>query len=712
MDALFDSDEVFIAKPRPSIPVPAERARLRAAFELNAWQVADACGITEETLLAWEQGTSSPLGDEAATYGYLLDTLQARLTGKAQQWPVPTLLPDWAALGRLKLELPSSADGEEPCRRCHEPTTQRVGGRPQHLGTRCPAPGSQRPPAPVVSAVVPQQPAPAAPFSAPHAAQQGPPARYLRYPAARGRHYSDGPLAVLEADGTGLLAHLADGRVRLCPVRDLPGLLEWTLRAPLGAAPIRAEGLPSGPLLVLTPTALTRLGLPTAAPAQAQRHPRSDHVLLHQLRTVGWQSDDQGLGPWMRLHPSAGDPACESVHLAVTAWGALHHDAWQLPDDLSPAQLALVMGQYAHLVRTPTGEPGACGHRLMSDLRPPEHRHAVTRALLARGVPSALTARTDPAPCDAPTGHRSAGEDTLADIDIDWWRLPTPEEASYPHVVCFAVNLHHFADSNNIRVSDVPARHVYHPDFDPKIPGSWLVDLSGTDPNPHLPPAFASSGLAWHTTPALAYATMRGIRPQPVQAWLRPGKTNPYFDPWYKHVRLARLAVLERLGLTKDPDTPGLLAALRDLPRADCGQRALLNVIDATAQDAFTAMAQPPTHPDQALLTTWPTPDDPTWRPDLRAAVTANARANVHRKLSRTARDGHFPLAVADGHLLYATRSPDLTEITEAPNCDFRIGLSPGQIRPVAVRPMHWYQAQCTDNANAARALKNSCAAW
>ncbi|MFE6699196.1 helix-turn-helix domain-containing protein [Streptomyces sp. NPDC057718] len=714
MDALFDSDEVFIAKPRPNLPPPVERAKLREKLKLTPWQVADACGITEETLLAWEEGTSAPLGGEAATYGYLLAVLQAHLTGEPTQWPVPALLPDWAALGRLKHELTAAMTGEEPCRRCHEPTAQRVGGRPQHLGTRCPAPGVPRPYASVAASAAPpqRQPAPSDSLPAPRAAQPASPPRHLHYPAARGRRYGDGPLAVLASDTTGLLAHLADGRVRPCPARDLPGLLEWTLHAPLGAAPIRAEGLPSGPLLVLTSTALDRLGLPVEAPDQAHRHPRSDHILLRQLRSIGWQSDDHGLGPWMRLHPTTGDPACESIHLAITTWGALHQDAWQLPDDLSPTQLAAAIGQYANLVRTPTGAPGTCGHRLMSDLRPPEHRHTVTRALVARGVPSALTTRADPAPCEAPPGHQLAGEDTLADTDIDWWRPPTPEEATRPHVVCFAVNLHHFADSNNIRVSDAPAKYIHYPAFDPKTPGSWLVDLSENNPHPLLPPAFASNGLAWHTTPALAYATRRGIRPQPVRAWLRLKKSNPYLDPWYERVRKARLAVLQSLGLTSDLDTPDLLTALGDLPRADPVQRALLNALDATAQDAFTILDQPPAQPDQALLNNWTTPDDPTWRPDLRAAVTANARANVHRKLSRTARDGNIPLAVADGHLLYATHTPDLTEITEAPSCEFRIGLSPGKIRPVAVRPMDWYQAQCTDHTNAARTLKNSCASW
>ncbi|MFD5123622.1 telomere-associated protein Tap [Streptomyces sp. NPDC058385] len=717
VDALFGPEAVVTAKQRPGLPAPAERSRLRTDSGLSAHQVADACDVTEETLLAWEQGTAAPLGDSESTYGFLLCVLQARRDGTQVQLPAPPLLPDWAALGSLRHEIPTNAAAQEPCRRCQELTTQRVGGRPQHLGTRCPGPGAPAAP----SAAPPTSPVPvlrqrtatsASPTPTSRATQLRPPVRVLPYPPVQQRQYTDGPLAVLDATDTGLTAQLADGRVRSCPAGTLPDLLAWTLHTPLGAPPVRAEALPSGPLLVLTPKALTHLGLPMSAPTTAQCHPRSDHPLLTQLRTIGWQSDDHGLGPWMRLHPSTSDPACDSVHLAVTAWGALHHDTWQLPEQLTPAQLAAVLGQYAFRVRTPVGEPGICGHRLMSDLRPPRHRHATTGAVLTDGAPGALTTLTDPAPCEAPAGHQLAHGDTLADTDIDWWRPPTAEEAQYPHVVCLAVNLHHFADSNNVRIANGPARHFHHPAFDPKIPGSWLVDLSTIASHPRLPPAFASRGLAWHTTPALAYATLHGLRPQPVQAWLRTAQAGPYFNPWYQHLRQARLAVLQRLGLASDMDTPSLLAALDNLPSAEPSQRALLHAMHTTIHDAFTAMALPPAQPDQALLGTWPTPKDPTWRPDARAAITANARANLHRKLCRTARDGYFPLAVADDHVVYATRTPLLTEITETQHHGFRIGLSPGQVRPVTVRPMAWYQDQCTDAANAARTLKNSLTAW
>ncbi|MFD3580506.1 telomere-associated protein Tap [Streptomyces sp. NPDC058644] len=720
MDGLFDLDAVVNAEPHDGgLPAPDKRSRLRMESQLSPHQIADACDVGEETLLTWEEGTATPHGDSAAIYSHLLEALDARLNGTAAPQPSPRLMPDWAALGSLRHEIPTVAPDQAACRRCKQPTTQRVGGNPQHLGTRCPAPDTTPQPATTAPAFTPtRHPAPGPPpfVPAPRPPHSTPATQHLHYPALAARRYSDGPLAVLDAADHSLQAYLADGRTRSCPARSLPALLAWALSTPLGAAPVRTEGLPSGPLLVLTSTALAHLGLPTTAPAPPQRHPRSDHPLLQQIRAIGWQSDDDGLGPWTRLHPSNGDPACDSIHLALTAWGAVHRDAWNLPPDLTPAQLAAVLGQYAARVRTPIGPPGACGRRLMGDLRPPAHRHAATGALVADGASGALTSLVDPAPCEAPPGHQlahqRAEQDALADTDIRWWRHPTPDEAQYPHVLCFAVNLHHFADSNNIRVANAPAQHVFHPDFDPKMPGSWLVDLSTVTPRPFLPPAFASHSLAWHTTPAVAYATLHGARPQPVQAWLRRGPTGPYLNPWYRHLRLARVAVLEQLGLTDELDTPDLLAALADLPQADAVHRALLHALHATAHGAFAALTQPPTQPDQAALATWPTPQHPTWRPDLRAAVTANARAKLHRKLCRTARDGLFPLAVAEDHILYATRTPDLTEITDVPHSGFKIGLSPGHVRPVTVRSMDWYQDRCAEDSNAAELLKGTCTSW
>lgn len=727
MDGLFGLDELIGSTGQPSdgLPDPAEWHRLRQESKLSLHQVADACGVSETTVRAWEEARTTPRGQNAVIYRHLLNALSGRLTATPVPQPPADEAPDWAALGALRHELPTQAATNAPCWRCQQPTAQRVGKRPQHLGTRCPTPTTAHPeptaypsPPPVSArAAPPAAPAAAAPPLPPHSPHPPVPASArLAIPPLGSRKTTQGPLAVIDAAPQGLTAHLADASIRSCTAGDLPGLLAWTLRQGFGAAPLRPEALPAGPLLVLTPSAFARLALPATAPSAPQRHPRSDHPLLHQIRAAGWQTDQDGLGSWMRLHPSTGDPACDSIHLAITDWGALHHDTWNLPPDLDASQLSCLLGQYTSLLRTPLGEPGACGHQLMSDLRPAPHRHTTMRTRAASGVRGALTQVVDPAPCEAPSGHQlaagRAAQDTIADTDIHWWRPPTADEAARPYVVCLAVNLLHLAGCNAIRVANGPAHHVSYPAFDRKMPGSWLVDLSSEPHHPLMPPPFAGNGPAWHTTPALAYAAIRQAQPQPVEGWLRPALAVPYLDPWYRRIRLARLAVLERLGITEHMDTPDLLAALHNLPHADPGQRALLHAIHATAEDAFTALAQPPTQPDQMALTAWPTPDKPTWRPDLLAAVHANARANLHRKLGLSARDGYFPLAIAGDHALFATHTPHLSEITDQPNSGFTIGIAPGHVRPVATHPMHWLKDRVAEGVNAAQALKDTCPSW
>ncbi|MFZ4240366.1 helix-turn-helix domain-containing protein [Streptomyces murinus] len=729
MDGLFDLNDLPDGSRRPpgGLPDPSERCRLRKDSGLSAYQMADACSVSEATIHAWEEGKAQPRGRNAETYRLVLAALAARLTAAPGPRAETAEVPDWAALGALRHEIPTQASAMEPCWRCWQPTAQRVGGHPQHLGTRCAALTTTRTataatPPPPAAAPAARPPAPLSPgltgtLPSPRSPWPPPPSRArLVIPPWNHRSTAGGPLAVLEADAPSLTAHLADGSTRPCEAADLPELLAWALRHRLGAPPLRAEGMPAGPLLVLTSSALARLKLPATAPTGQERHPRSDHPLLRQIRSVGWQTDANGLGPWMRLHPSNGDPACDSIHLAVTDWGALHHDAWNLPPHFTAGQIALLLAEYTSLLRTPTGSPGTCGVQLMRDLRPAPHRHTTTGALVATGVRGALAQVVHPAPCEAPPGHQLAAhrqeKDVNADADIHWWRPPTQDEAARDHVVCLAVNLHHLAGSNSIRVSNGPAEHAIRPAFDHKTPGSWLVDLSTMPHHPQLPAPFAGTGPAWYTTPALAYAGVRNAAPQPTEGWLRRAPAVPYLDPFYASIRKARIAVLETLGITGDMDAHDLHQALDALPHADPGRRALLHAIHATAQDAFAVLAQPPTQPDQMTAGTWPTPNDPTWRPDLLAAVHANARANLHRKLGLTARDGYFPLAIAADHILYATHTPHLTEITDQPNCGFTIGIAAGHVRPVTIRPMAWFEERCAEGVNAAQILHDTCPAW
>jgi transcriptional regulator with XRE-family HTH domain len=535
VDELFPADAALAVTAPHSLPVPGERLRLRLQSRLSVHQVASACSVTEATIRAWEKGASTPSGHNADVYRHLLEGLHAWLTQTSMPPHPAATAPDWPALGSIHREIPYRADTDQPCRRCQQPTGQRVGGKPQHLGTRCPTPtpASAVQPTSALLASVPHQPATPVPTPGIPARVPGTPAARLTYPTA-GRRTTAGPVAVVDADpGQGLAACFTDGHSHPLAADTFAGLLSWALTAGLGAAAVKpGAGLNSGPLLVLTHTAAARLTLPLTPPVPAQRHPRSDHPLLQQLRAIGWQTDAQGLGPWSTLHPHHADPVRDGVHLAVTAWGALYRDDWKLPDHLGTAELARLLGQYTPLLRTPIGPPGACGHRLMSDLRPPPRQHAVTGALLCPGAPGALTEHVDPAPCEAPAGHRlaegRATADSLAADELNWWRQPTTE-TECAHVVCLAVNLPHVADCNNVRIANGPAREVNQPPFNRKTPGSWLVALPPLRPqHPQLPPPFPTDTLAWHPTPAVAYAQERGvtIRPLP-QPLVRPHPPSP-----------------------------------------------------------------------------------------------------------------------------------------------------------------------------------------
>ncbi|MET9378823.1 helix-turn-helix transcriptional regulator [Streptomyces sp. NPDC002992] len=698
MDALFGTDALTTTS-AGTAPLPQERQALRRACELSVYQVASACSVSEAAVRAWEHGTATPSGDNAAAYGQLLQGLRAYVT-KTPLDRAAVPLPDWAALGALRHRIPFRDSPAPTCWRCHQPTSQRVGGMPQHLGTRCPDPHAA---APLTEHLhTPERPRVPAPR----------PANRVDYPA-RGRSTAAGPLAVLAATASGTLtAHLTGGSTLTCPAEDIAQLLAWTTTAGLGAPAVKAGGLNAGPLLVLTGTATTLLSLPPTPPSPAQRHPRSDHPVHTQLRAIGWQTSAQGLGPWTTVHPAHGDPTADGIHLAITAWGALHNDTWRLPAHLSPPQIAQLLGAYTYLLRTPIGPPGECGHRLMSDLRPPEHRHAHTNVLLCHGAAGALTQSVDPAPCEAPDGHRLArgrtAEDRMTVEDIDWWRPPIDSEATAPYVACLAVNLSHVADSNNIRVAAGPARTVQHPAFHRKTPGSWFVDLSGTPQHPHLPAPYVTAGPAWHPTEAVTYAQQRGASIHPTKGHLRTGTAGPYLNPWYQRIRDARVAALGRLGITPAMQADTLCHALEHLDEGDPVSRLLLDAVDATAAHSISVLAQQPDDPDHIPGHPFDTPPIPTWRPDLRASLIANARANIHRKLGMTARTGYFPLAVHQDHILFATHTPSILEIINQSGSGFRLGISPGQVSPAGTRTMTWYLHHCAQQINPAQLLRDA----
>ncbi len=105
------------------------------------------------------------------------------------------------------------------------------------------------------------------------------------------------------------------------------------------------------------------------------------------------------------------------------------------------------------------------------------------------------------------------------------------------------------------------------PTFNPKIPGSWLVDLSHVEVDPRLPSPFTPDGTrptgpAWYQTHTVAYAQELGYNVEPIEGYLRRA-TGAYLDPWHDRLKNAYVDTLADLGVTKDLTDAQFLAAMQ-----------------------------------------------------------------------------------------------------------------------------------------------------
>lgn len=114
IDALLDASEPV----EDGMPGPVERARLRGARKLTQQQVADAVGVSRETVGAWEAGRREPNGTCRARYLYLLQGIQEREQHRTATATLPVAGDD----------VPTRA-----CVLCGGPATDEVEGYPQHL---------------------------------------------------------------------------------------------------------------------------------------------------------------------------------------------------------------------------------------------------------------------------------------------------------------------------------------------------------------------------------------------------------------------------------------------------------------------------------------------------------------------------------------------------------------------------------------------------
>jgi hypothetical protein len=578
--------------------------------------------------------------------------------------------------------------------------------------------------------------APAAPAASERPARPAGRAATSRRPAAKKAaapavdpRFPHGPLAVLDGDGS---TYGIDGIVLDCPATTIPELVEWTLReSGLGAPKLNRYGKDSDPLIVLTAAAAVKFGLPERLEGREQRRSLrlpEDHPVVKQVAKAKWQLTQRGFGPWARIYRKAQGRERQCVQLAVLSWDALDERSWPGVAEMEPADIARVLGVYAQRVITPRGSTAVSGLELMTALRPPTkpERDPETGNWVSAYNPGSLgTEPMDPAPPEATPEHpvvvNSGWTGGFLNEEAYQWVRPvdtlSDEECMLPFAVGLDLNTAFLAAAARLVVGLSAPDHFHAPTFNPKIPGSWLVDLSHVDLDPRLPSPFTPDGTrptgpAWYQTHTVAYAQELGYDVHPIEAYLRR-ETGAYLDPWHDRLKNAYVDTLADLGVTRGLDDRAFLASMEQHKQVDPALAAVLTAIKATVKGGVGKLRERPQGKHYKEGERWPALERPTWRPDIRAAVISKARVNMHRKLrNMAAMTGLFPLAVLSDCVVYPSPGPSPLDFLpyaasgKPQPGSFRLGPTPGLAKLEGVQSMLWAVDVMEKGLNPARHIK------
>ncbi|KFG10878.1 telomere-associated protein Tap [Streptomyces scabiei] len=714
-EALFSAVDALLEQvAQDPLPPPAERKRLREAAGLSQGQVAKALDARRESVGNWETGRSEPRPPKRAAYARLLDGLAARFpaepntTAPAQDTSVPETFTNAPAPPEARLptgEAPEAAVMTTEQNSQPRPATAPVASsRP---ATTMPSSTSRRP-------------------GAKKAAPAGTPA------GATDPRFENGPLAIVDVEDGQVLAYCTGGLVLDVPAKSLPALVDWTLKeAKLGQPKLSGPGKPADPLLVLTETALERYGLPATLSEEerlAGRIPEG-HKVIKQLTRAEWQLTKRGFGPWARIYRPAKGSDRQCVQLCIPSWHALDSRHWGHAAQLPPAELARVLGVYASRVMTPRGSTAVTGLELMTALHPPTHavRDEGTGALRQADDKTPGSLGKDPvdcAPCEAPDGHpllkdlprfhvRGPAE-KLFEEAYDWARPMTDAECTLRHLVGIDVNMAFAAGANGLVVGLGAPTHVKAPVFDPKLPGSWLVDLSHVDlskvkvgkdkwadldasllPSPFTPKGERPEGPAWYATPTVAYAVELGYDVAPIEAHVRYNNGR-YLDGWYNRLRDAYLATMADLGVDADLSPEDFLAAMDGYKERDPELAIVVSAVKATVKGGLGKLRERPRGEGWRPGEPWRALSRPTWRPDIRAAVISRTRINLHRKIVKHAAfTGQYPIAILSDCVVYAadgTSPLDFLPYRDGKPLPggFKLGINPGLVKHEGTQEVLW----------------------
>ncbi|MET8716460.1 helix-turn-helix transcriptional regulator [Streptomyces sp. NPDC004735] len=714
MSELFDAVDALIAG-RAHLPRPQERERLRKAHGLTQDEVAKALDVRRATVVSWENGKTEPRPPQREAYARLLDKL-AELYPAA---PAPKAAP--AGLAAPVTPVPEAPSPAVPAA---APSTAAApsAGTPSTAAPTAGAARAVRAPAPAGAArTAPRRPA--APKTTVPPAQADP-------------RFANGPLAVVDIEDGHTVAYCVGGLVLDVPARSVPALVDWTLtEAKLGAARLNGSGKDADPLIVLTPAACERYGLPARLSDEERSAGRlpEGHKVIKQLTRADWQLTRRGFGPWARIYRPAqgGKRAC--VQLCIPSWNALDKRSWGDTAQLPAPELARLLGTYATRVITPRGSTAVTGLELMTALHPPtrasEPDHTGKRH--SQHNPGSLGKEpVDCAPCEAPDGHpllaglprfhQRTPAEMLMEEAYDWARPLTDEECAKRYTVGIDVNMAFAAAANGTTVGLGAPTHLRQPAFDPKLPGSWLVDLSHIElddrlPSPFTPRGERPTGPAWYATPTVAYALELGYQVTPVEAYVRK-ESGRYLDSWYNRLRDAYIATMADLGVTTDLTPADFLAAMDGHRLRDPQMATLLSAIKATVKGGLGKLRERPRGENWKPGEPWRALSRPTWRPDIRAAVISKARTNMHRKMLKLAdATGQYPLAILSDCAVYASDGPSPLDFLPYKDGKplpggFRLGVSPGMVKHEGTQTTLWAESiheQHGPDENIARYIKD-----
>ncbi|WP_331446604.1 telomere-associated protein Tap [Streptomyces xanthochromogenes] len=709
MSELFDAVDALVSS-RSTLPPPAERKRLRQAHGLTLDEVAAALQVRRATVSGWEAGKTEPRPPERDAYARMLKQLAQLYPANA---PVPsqdTAVPETGAVSAVPT--PSVAEPAqartEPVERIPEPVSEDTALRPAAVPhpVATTRPTSRRPP-----------PRKAAPVGSPAGGVDA--------------RFENGPLAVVDVDADGqVLAYCVGGLVLDVPAKAVPALVEWTLsEGRLGQPKLSGPGKDGDPLLVLTEAALEHYGLPVTLTKEerlAGRIPEG-HKVIKQLTRANWQLTKRGFGPWARIYRPARGSERACVQLCIPSWDALDTRHWADAGQLPPADLARLLGTYASRVMTPRGSTAVTGLELMTALHPPTRASepdAAGRRHSEHNPGSLGKEPVDCAPCEAPDGHPLLADlprfhhrtpaEVLVEEAYDWARPLTDAECLRPHLVGIDVNMAFAAGANGLTVGLGAPTHVKNPVFDPKLPGSWLVDLSHIDlsrvkvakdtwadldatllPSPFTPKGERPQGPAWYATPTVAYAVELGYEVRPVEAWVRYDNGR-YLDGWYNRLRDAYLATMADLGVGADLSPEEFLKAMDGYRQRDPQLAIVVSAVKATVKGGIGKLRERPRGEGWKPGQPWRALARPTWRPDIRAAVISRTRINMHRKIVKHAAfTGQYPVAVLSDCAVYASDGPSPLDFL--PYRDgkplpggFKLGVNPGLVKWEGTQSVLW----------------------